>query len=69
MEDYIAYLSEFGTAFVVVASPFIRKLYKELLSLRKENTSLKEKLAFLKGKYTDRVVLKSHGKKLKDGKI
>ena len=63
MEQVIAYISEFGTATAIISLPFLRKLYLELLALRKENGELREKLAYLKGKYTDKVVLKSHGKK------
>ncbi len=63
MEQVIAYISEFGTATLIISLPFIRKLYLELMRLRKENPELREKIAYLKGKYGDKVVTKSHGKK------
>ena len=65
MEDIIEYVRGFAEAFIVVVSPFAYKLYKELLKLRKSDTQQKEKLAYFKGKYTEKVVLKSHGKKSK----
>ena len=75
MNDLLTYIGEggIGAGLIFVcwkyAFPFIKGLYKELLALRKENTELKEKMAYFKGKYMDKVVLKSHGKKLKDGEI
>lgn len=72
MNELLTYIAEGGTGAGALfvswkyALPFIRGLYKELLALRKENAEIKEKLAFLRGKYTDKVVLKSHGKKRRD---
>lgn len=69
MQEILTYVGEGGAgAGVLFVSykylvPFIRGLYKELLGLRKENTELKEKIAYLRGKYAEKTVLKSHGKK------
>lgn len=71
MEELLMYVGEGGAgAGALFVSwkyvfPFIKGLYNELLELRKENAELKEKLAYLRGKYKEKVVCKSHGK-LKD---
>ena len=70
MEDIWLYISEggIGAGLLFVgwkyAIPFVNSLYKELKDLRQENSELREKVAYFKGKYTDKV-LKSHGKKKK----
>ena len=68
MDDLWVYISEGGLGagllFLIYkyAIPAMKSLYNELKDLRKENAELREKLAFFKGKYTDKVILRSHGK-------
>lgn len=66
MEDIVSYIRGFAEAFIIVCTPLAYKLYKELTRLRKEVGELREKLAYLKGKYKEKVVFKTHGKKPKD---
>jgi hypothetical protein len=63
--------------------PFIKKLYNELLELREKCTELEVKIAglesdlkhtqeqldYFKGKYMDKVLLRSHGKDKRNGKV
>jgi hypothetical protein len=74
MQDLWVYVSETGVLGVAIfvgykyVIPTLKALYKELKDLRQENAELKEKLAYFKGKYTDKVILKSHGKKKHHGR-
>ena len=47
MQDYIAYISEFGAAFLIVSIPFARKLYKELQELRIQKNKCDVKVAVI----------------------
>jgi hypothetical protein len=63
MENILNYLAGFSEVVVIVGTPIAYYFYKELVKLRKENSELKQKIAYYKGKYADKYEHKSHGKK------
>lgn len=72
MDELWLYITEGGVTMGAMFAgwkyliPGIRKLYNELVHLRAENADLREKLAYLKGKYKEKVIFRTHGKKPKD---
>ena len=70
MQDLLTLIAELGGGAGILifalwkwAIPGVKSLYQELKDLRKENTELKEKLAYYKGKYLEKHEHKSHGRK------
>ena len=65
MDDYIKYISEFASAFMIVLSSYVIKLYKELLRLRDYKNKADVKIAKLEVEndfLLNKFFHKSHGK-------